>query len=79
VFIFAMQVMMLFALTLAGRSMHFDRWYYTGLWMAAALFAYQQWLIRDRDPAGCLRAFTNNQFVGMVIFIGILLQYIYGS
>jgi 4-hydroxybenzoate polyprenyltransferase len=75
--IFVMQAMMILALVLAGQSMHFSRWYFAGLGAAALLFLYQQWLIRDRSPAGCLRAFLNNQYVGMVIFIGILLQYIY--
>lgn len=75
--IFTMQAMMIFALVLAGRSMHFGNWYYAGLTMASLLFLYQQWLIRNREPAGCLRAFLNNQAVGMVIFVGILLQYIY--
>ena len=75
--IFVMQAMMIFALVLAGQSMHFGHWYYGGLTAAALLFLYQQWLIRDRNPAGCLRAFLNNQYVGMVIFVGILLQYIY--
>ncbi len=75
--IFVMQAMMIFALVLAGQSMHFGQWYYGGLTAAALLFLYQQWLIRDRNPAGCLRAFLNNQYVGMVIFVGILLQYIY--
>jgi 4-hydroxybenzoate polyprenyltransferase len=59
--------------------MHFGRWYDAGLVAASAIFLYQQWLIRNRDPAACLRAFLNNQYVGMVIFIGILLQYIYAS
>jgi 4-hydroxybenzoate polyprenyltransferase len=77
VLIFVMQAMMIFALVLAGQSMHFRQWYYGGLTAAALLFLYQQWLIRDRNPAGCLRAFLNNQYVGMVIFVGILLQYIY--
>ena len=75
--IFVMQAMMIFALVLAGQNMHFGEWYYGGLTAAALLFLYQQWLIRDRNPAGCLRAFLNNQYVGMVIFTGILLQYIY--
>jgi 4-hydroxybenzoate polyprenyltransferase len=75
--IFVMQAMMIFALVLAGQSMHFGDWYYGGLSAAGLLFLYQQWLIRDRNPAGCLRAFLNNQYVGMVIFVGILLQYIY--
>lgn len=73
----ALQVMMLFALILAGRDMNFGRWYYAGLATAAVLFLYQQWLIRARDPASCLRAFLNNNYVGMAIFIGVLLQYVY--
>jgi len=73
-----MQAMMLFALVLAGRSMHFGEWYDAGIVAAAGLFLYQQWLIRKREPAGCLKAFLNNQYVGMVIFVGILLQYLYG-
>jgi 4-hydroxybenzoate polyprenyltransferase len=75
--IFVMQAMMIFALVLAGQNMHFGEWYYAGLTAAGLLFLYQQWLIRDRNPAGCLRAFLNNQYVGMVTFVGILLQYIY--
>jgi len=77
VLIGALQVMMLLALVLAGRDMRFGGWYYAGLVAAALLFLYQQWLIRARDPAACLRAFLNNNYVGMVIFIGVLLQYVY--
>ena len=32
-----------------------------------------------RDPAGCLRAFVNNQYVGLVVFVGILLEYVYAE
>ena len=74
-----MQAMMLFALVLAGRNMEFGRWYYAGVAGAGMLFAYQQWLIRKREPADCLSAFLNNQYVGMFIFIGILLQYLYAA
>jgi 4-hydroxybenzoate polyprenyltransferase len=74
-----MQLMMLCALILVGRSMQYGRWYQAGVVAAAALFAWQQWLIRKREPAGCLRAFLNNQYVGLVIFVGILLQYIYAD
>ncbi|HEY6824717.1 MAG TPA: 4-hydroxybenzoate octaprenyltransferase, partial [Steroidobacteraceae bacterium] len=72
-----MQAMMLYALYLVGIDMHFGRWYYAGIAGAAALFAWQQWLIRRRHPGGCLRAFLNNQYVGLVLFVGILLQYVY--
>ena len=73
----ALQAMMLLALVLAGRDMNFGGWYYAGLVAAGLLFLYQQWLIRAREPAACLRAFLNNNYVGMVIFIGVLLQYVY--
>jgi 4-hydroxybenzoate polyprenyltransferase len=74
-----MQLIMLFALVLAGRDMQFGRWYQAGVAAAALLFLWQQWLIRRREPGGCLRAFLNNQYVGVVIFIGILLQYVYST
>ncbi len=74
-----MQAMMLFALVLAGRTMQFGKWYDAGIVAAGVLFLYQQWLIRKREPAGCLKAFLNNNYVGMVIFVGILLQYLYGN
>jgi len=72
-----MQLMMLFALVLVGRNMQFGDWYYAGVAGAALLFLWQQWLIRRREPGGCLRAFLNNQYVGVVLFAGILLQYVY--
>ncbi|HVH83445.1 MAG TPA: 4-hydroxybenzoate octaprenyltransferase [Steroidobacteraceae bacterium] len=74
-----MQLMMLYALYLVGEDMHYSRWYRGGVIAAAELFLWQQWLIRRRDPAGCLRAFLNNQYVGLVIFAGLLLQYVYKS
>jgi len=72
-----MQLMMLFSLILVGRAMKFGSWYLTGVVAAAVFFLYQQWLIRDREPSRCFRAFQNNQYVGLSIFIGILLEYVY--
>ncbi len=74
-----MQATMLFALLLVGRAMKFGGWYLTGVAAAAVFFLYQQWLIRDREPARCLRAFINNQYVGLSVFIGILLEYVYAQ
>lgn len=79
VMIAMLQAMMLAALALAGRSMHFGAWYFAGVGGAALFFAYQQWLIRRREPAACLRAFLNNNYVGMVVFLGIALQYLYAG
>ena len=72
-----MQLMMLGALVLVGRNMQYGSWYYAGVGSAGVLFLWHQWLIRKREPAGCLRAFLNNQYVGLAVFIGILMQYIY--
>ena len=72
-----LQLTMLAALALLGRSLQFGTAYLAALGVAAVLFLYQQWLIRAREPNACLRAFLNNHYVGMSIFIGILLEYIY--
>ena len=74
-----MQAMMLYALVLVGRDMHFGRWYQGGVIGSGVLFIWQQWLIRKREPAGCLRAFLNNQYVGLAVFIGVFLQYVYAT
>lgn len=49
--------------------------YYLSLAVAALFFVYQQWLIRGHEPENCFKAFLNNQWVGLVIFIGIWLSY----
>jgi 4-hydroxybenzoate polyprenyltransferase len=70
-----LQGLMLYALYLVGTNMDFGYWYNMGLAGAAVFFVYQQWLIRDREPAGCFKAFLNNHYVGLAVFIGILLEY----
>ena len=70
-----LQALMLFALYLVGTNMEFGYWYNAGLVGAAVFFVYQQWLIRDRKPDGCFKAFLNNHYVGYAIFIGIFLEY----
>jgi 4-hydroxybenzoate polyprenyltransferase len=75
----ALQLTMLLTLLLMGKSLLFGNAYLAALGVAAVFFVYQQWLIRAREPDACLRAFLNNHYVGMSIFIGILLEYIYRS
>ncbi|MEX1993105.1 MAG: 4-hydroxybenzoate octaprenyltransferase [Steroidobacteraceae bacterium] len=72
-----MQGMTLFALWLVGDEADLGAWYRAGLAAAAYFFAYQLWLIRRREPEACFRAFNNNQFVGLAIFIGLGLDYLY--
>jgi 4-hydroxybenzoate polyprenyltransferase len=70
-----LQGLMLYSLYLVGTNMEFGYWYNVGVVAAGVFFVYQQWLIRRREPARCFQAFLNNQYVGMSVFIGILLQY----
>jgi 4-hydroxybenzoate polyprenyltransferase len=70
-----LQVMTLLALYLVGRAISMGYWYYCGLWAGAGFFIYQLWLIRARDRDACFRAFLNNNYFGMAVFVGILLQY----
>jgi 4-hydroxybenzoate polyprenyltransferase len=72
-----MQTIMIFALLLVGRQLEFGHWFFGSLVVVTVLFLYQQWLIRNRDADACLRAFVNNHYVGMAVFIGILLEYVY--
>jgi 4-hydroxybenzoate polyprenyltransferase len=71
----AMQIMMLFALLLIGRSLKFGDGYAAGLIAGGACFLWQQWLIRHRDPEGCFKAFQNNNYFGIAVFAGVVLEY----
>lgn len=72
-----MQLMALFALWLAGRELHMGLWYGLGLAAAAVFATYQQLLIRERQASACWRAFLNNNYFGMSVFIGIALEYLF--
>lgn len=67
-----LQLAVLAGLVWAGSWAALGQWYYAGLSIAAALAAYQQWLIRRREPAACFKAFLNNHWFGLAVFAGIL-------
>lgn len=70
-----LQVCTLMALALAGTQFKLGYWYFVALLGAAALFAYQQFLIRLRRRDNYFRAFLHNNWVGGIIFAGIFLHY----
>ncbi len=49
--------------------------FYLGIAGSVIFSLYQQYLIRERDKKRCFQAFLNNHWLGMVIFIGIFLNY----
>ena len=49
--------------------------FYWSILIAGALFVYQQKLIRNRERGPCFQAFLNNNYVGLVLFIGLAMSY----
>ena len=74
-FVGASQVAVLAVLLLAGRQAGLGAFHATATAAGAALFVYQQYLIRNREPAACFKAFLNNNWVGAVVFAGIVADY----
>lgn len=74
-----LQLLMLLALVLVGVRASLSAWYFVSVALAAVLMAYHLWLARDRDPAGCFAAFLHNHYIGMVVFVGIVLHYTFTS
>jgi 4-hydroxybenzoate polyprenyltransferase len=52
--------------------------YYVGLAAAAAIAAHEQFMIREREPQACFRAFLDNNRFGAVVFLGLALDYVKG-
>jgi 4-hydroxybenzoate polyprenyltransferase len=69
------QVLFFIVMWLVGRQAGLGGYYYLGLAVAVALAVYQQYLIREREGAGCFKAFLNNNWFGAAIFCGIALNY----
>jgi 4-hydroxybenzoate polyprenyltransferase len=70
-----LQLLTLIVLAWVGYLAQLNLWFWLSLVVAAGFFVYQQYLIRNRDRWLSLRAFLNNNWVGLVIFIGIALSY----
>jgi 4-hydroxybenzoate polyprenyltransferase len=70
-----MQAGFLFTLYLIGGRAGLGAAYLWSLGVALALVVYHQWLIRHRDADSCFKAFIRNSDIGLVIFIGIVLDY----
>ena len=70
------QMMIFVAMIMLGQKLELGVYYYTGLALAAALAGYQQYLIRTRKREACLKAFLNNHWFGLVIFAGVVFDYL---
>ncbi len=70
-----LQFCVLVCLCLIGYQAELGIYYYAGVVFAAFLAVYQQRLIYNRERDGCFKAFLNNNFFGMVVFVGMFIDY----
>ena len=70
-----LQLTTLLLLVLAGMAFERGIVFNLGLAGMAGFFVWQQWLIRHRQRGPCLRAFLNNHYAGMLLFIALAADY----
>lgn len=73
------QALLIFCLVMIGNKAELGGFYFTGVFLATGFAVWQQYLIRNRQPALCFKAFLNNNWFGMVLFIGTFLEFQFGN
>ncbi len=79
IFVGVLQLMFLVGMILVGQSANLGGWFLSSIGIAAILFLYQQYLIRNRDSLRCFIAFKNNATLGLFVLTGIVLDYLFAS
>lgn len=75
-FIGFFQILLLIALVAIGQREELGMVYFAGVFVALVLSVYQQFLIREREPAKCMEAFLNNNWLGLSVFLAIAVDYL---
>lgn len=75
-FIGVLQVFFILGMVSVAWLLQAGIFFYLGILAAAGFSIYHQNLIRNREPKACFQAFLNNNWLGMMIFIGIFLDYL---
>ncbi len=73
--VMACYVVMLGLLVYVGQFMGYGKYYYISLAAALVLACRQYILIRNRNRADCFKAFLHNNWIGLVIFVGLAIEY----
>ncbi len=71
-----LQLITLALLWTVGDILAFGWPYQLCLIVAAGLFSYQQLLIFNRKRDDCFQAFLHNHWVGLIIFVGVTIEYL---
>lgn len=67
-----LQLATLALLVLVGWRLQLHSAFYASLAVAGMLFIYQQQLIAGREREPCFKAFLNNNWVGLALFVGVV-------
>lgn len=67
-----LQVILLILFILIGIAFALNYYYYYSLIIVLFLMLHHQFLIKDRDKEHCFRVFLYNQYIGLVVFFGIV-------
>ena len=70
-----LKIIFLILLVQVGFLFEFDWPWYLGIGVAGLLFLQQQIGVKNREPAACFKAFLNNNWVGLTLFLALLIQY----
>lgn len=71
----ALQFVMLAGLWFVGEQAALGNIYRASLVIVAALFAQQTWRARHREGPACFASFLANNYIGLVVFVGIALDF----
>ncbi|PHR50961.1 4-hydroxybenzoate octaprenyltransferase [Cycloclasticus sp.] len=69
------QLLFFIALIMIGQKADLGSLYFTAVFIAFLLSIYHQYLIKDRDRSKCMAAFLNNNWLGLIVFVGIAADY----
>ncbi len=69
------QIITWLAWGLLGVQANLGLFWWLGLAAAGALFVYQQWLIRNRTREACFQAFLNNNWIGLILFLSVMVDF----
>ena len=73
------QAILIICLIMIGVKAELGGLYFLSVVIATGFAAWQQFLIKDRDPSQCFKAFLNNNWFGLILFTGVFLEYQIGS
>jgi 4-hydroxybenzoate polyprenyltransferase len=70
-----LQIIIVGLLIAVGQMQQLNWPYYGGVLVAAGFSVYQQKLIFHREKVLCFKAFLNNNWFGMAVFVGLVMDY----